>query len=186
MTDDRQPDTDMPSCPGELVVDLDRLNRADRAVHERRRRSPVYRDVDVSDLLVDASQRHVRLRLELCCESSPAPLSVVSCARRVLDVALVALGPPVSRRLDVHMCHLAGQLGVQVTALDRRSFTRLLATDHGRQALAELSVWFSAFSPLFSLEPLGRDRANVAAVLPFDCGAPWALPACSRLQFGTA
>jgi hypothetical protein len=110
----------------------------------------------------------------------------VTCARRVLDVAFAVLGPPVSERLDVHVCHMVGQLGVQVTALDRRSFARLLASDPGQRAVTELSVWFGAFSPLFSIEPLRRGRANIAAVLPFDCGAPWALPTCSRLQFGKA
>jgi hypothetical protein len=104
----------------------------------------------------------------------------------VLHVALAALGPPVSKRLDVHLCHIVGQLGVQVTAVDRHSFARLRAMDCGQRAVAELAVWFGAFSPLFSFEPLRGDRANIAAILPFDSGATWALPKCSHLQFGKA
>jgi len=184
MTDDRRPDEDSPPRSSDVVLDLDRLGEAGRAVHERRRRHPVYRQIDVSDLLREASQGDVTLRFDRCCESKPAPPSVVTCARRVLDVAVAALGPPVSTRIDVHVCHLVGQLGLQVTALDRHSFARLLATERSQQAIAELSVWLGAFSPLYSLERLRRDRANLAAILPFDCGAPWALPKCSRLHFG--
>ena len=57
-------------------------------------------------------------------------------------------------------------------------------TERGQRAVAEVSVWLGAFSPLYSVEPLRRGRANIAASLPFDCGAPWALPKCSRLHFG--
>ena len=127
-------------------MDLAQLGDAGRAAHERRRRSPVYHEMDVSDLLPDACQRDVKVRFDRCCEPTRAPLAVVTCARRVLAVALVALGPPVSKRLDVHVCHIAGQLGVQVTAVDRRSSARLLAMDSGRRSIVELGVWLGVFS----------------------------------------
>jgi hypothetical protein len=140
--------------------------------------------MDVSDLLLQACRRDLKVQFDRCCESKPAPPSLINCARRVLDVALAALGPPVSNRVDVHVCHIVGQLRIQITAGDRHSFARLLATNHSQRALAELSVWLGAFSPLYSLEPLRRDRANIAAILPFDFGATWALPKCSQLHFG--
>ncbi len=183
---EESPDADTPCPAAGGEVNLVQLVTAGSAVHESRRRWPVCQMLDVSDLVVEARRHGVEVRLDRCGNPKAAPPSVVTCARRVLELALTALGPPVSHRIDVHLCGIVGQIGIQVTALDRRSHRRLVATETGQRSLAELALWWAAFSPLFSLEPLRRDRANVAAVLPFDCGTRWALPKCSRLHAGEA
>jgi hypothetical protein len=182
MTRDGQPDGDLYSRHlGEpLTVELP--PDIGRARSERRWRIPIHRAVDFSDLLDDATGRGAEVHYHRCCEPNAAPPSVVTCARRILEIALAALRPPVSGRIDIHVCHFIGQLGLQVTALDRHSFGRLVARDEGEQAVAELVSWFRAFSPVFSLEPLRRDRANIAAIIAFDPRASWARP--QHLRFG--
>ena len=118
----------------EAVRSLDLPPTLTGARSERRCRTMGYREVDVTDLLLDAGESVVRFHS--CCAPTPAPPSVVTCARRIFEVALVAFRPPVSERIDVHVCHISGQVGFQMTALDRRSFGRLMAADDGQGALA--------------------------------------------------
>ena len=166
------------------AIDVAGLVMAGRAVHEGRRARPAHERIDASDLLRAAMERGIELRLDRCVPPTSAPHSVVTCARRVLQLAIDAFGPPTSRRVGVHLCGIADQVAIQVTALDRHSHRRLLASESGQHVLAELSLWFAAFSPLYSFQRVRHDRANIAAVLPFDCSAPWALPTCSSLRLG--
>ena len=163
----------------EAVRSLDLPPTLIGARSERRCRTMAYREADVTDLLLEAGDTVVRYHS--CCEPTPAPPSVVTCARRTFEVALVALRPPVSERICVHVCHISGQVGFQVTALDRRSFGRLIAGDDGQRALAEIVTWSRAFSATFSLQPVRRGRANLALVIPFD---PRALPQWAHLRPG--
>ena len=171
--------------PNDSRIEVGSLVTVGRAVHERRRAIPPQERLDPSELFTAAQERGVELRLDRCVTPTSAPRSVVTCARRVLQLALDAFGPPISKRISVHLCGISGQIAVQVTALDRHSNRRLLASESGDRALADLSLWLAAFSPLSSMEPVRHDRARVAAVVPFDCSSPWALPTCSSLRLGT-
>jgi hypothetical protein len=182
MTDDHSSEADSTRPDGDVAVDLTRLAAARRGPHESRRKLSTYERMDPSDLLDAARDRGLRLRLSQCGPPKPAPRSVVTCARRLLQIALDVLVPPTSRQVDIHLCGIVGQIGIQLTAPDRHSHSRLIASEPGRRALEELSLWLAAFSPLFSIEPLRRDRVNIAAVLPFDASAPWAVPKCRALH----
>jgi hypothetical protein len=181
---DERPDAEARCEAPESAVGLGGLAQLGPGVPERRRRMSVYEHPHVADLLQAASRSGIEVHAEQCCESRPAPAAVVTCARRVLTVAFAAFSPPVSKRVDLHLCHIAGQIGLQVTARDRRSFSRLQAMDGAEAAWAELLMLFVAFSPVFCLEPLRGDRASIAAILPFDPAASWGLPKCSHLRFG--
>jgi hypothetical protein len=184
MTDDNSSEAETTRPPGDVAIDLMHLAAAARGPHERRRKLSTYARMDPSDLLDAARQRGLRIRLHQCGPPKPAPRSVVTCARRVLQLALEALAPPTSRQVDIHLCGIVGQIGIQLTATERHSHARLVASESGRRALEDVSLWLAAFSPLFSVEPLRRDRVNIAAVLPFDASSPWALPKCSALHVG--
>ena len=178
MSRDEHPSTHV-GAEHEAVRSLDLPPTLTGARSERRCRTRAYREVDVTDLLLNAGDAVVRYHS--CCEPTPAPPSVVTCARRIFEVALVALRPPVSKRIGVHVCHISDQVGFQVTALDRRSFGRLIASDEGQRALAEIVTWSGAFSSTFSQQPVRRGRANLALVIPFD---PRALPQWGQLRPG--
>ena len=154
-----------------------------RARSERQCRLPDHREVDVSDLLTDARNAGARICYYSCADPKPAPPSVVTCIRRIVELALIAFQPPVTRRIDVYVCHEPGQLTVQVTAQDRHSFARLVKADEGQRVLAEMENWSRAFSSTFSLQPVRRDRANIVMILPFDPGSR-ALPQSGHLRLG--
>ena len=184
MTDDHSSEAETTGPDGDVAIDLTRLAAARRGPHESRRKLSTYERMDPSDLLDAARHRGLRLRLSQCGPPEPTPRSIVTCARRVLQIALEVLVPPTSRQVDIHLCGIAGQIGIQLTAADRHSHSRLMASESGRRGLEELSLWLAAFSPVFSIEPRRRDRVNIAAVLPFDTSAPWAVPKCSALHVG--
>jgi hypothetical protein len=183
VTGDGRPDADKRPEEPDAGLTVDLPTEVSRAASERRCRVPVPRHADLADLIADASPG-VELRFRSCCGPTPAPPSVVTCIRRVLEVALLALRPPVSRGIDVHLCQFDCQLGLQVTAHDRRSFGRLRAADGRQSDMVEISNWLRAFSPLYSLKSLERGRANIAVIIPFDPKASWALPNSGHLRFG--
>jgi hypothetical protein len=182
MNDDPHSDEDVAAAGSGVTIDVRQLAALGRAAHERRRMTPAYGFLDLSDLVDEARRAGIEFRLERCGDPRPAPRSIVTCARRVVEIAVRSFEPPVTKRVDIHVCHAPGQIGLQVTASERRSYTRLRASGRGEATLNELSIWLGAFSPLYSLEPRRRDRANVAAMLPFESGSPWALLGCSHVQ----
>jgi hypothetical protein len=181
MNDEQRRDAET-SDPPDAISPVRLLADAGRAAPERRRRLTAYRPFDVSDILEAAVSRGIEIRVGRCAAAKPAPSAVVTAGRRVLDTAIQLLGPPVSSRLDVHICDTVGQLALQVTARDRHSFARLQAQEQSPEAWIELSAWLSAFSPLFSVAPVRRGRANIAAILAFDFATSWASPKCGRLH----
>ena len=92
MTDDRWVERQAAHQPSDAAIDVGALAMAGRAVHEGRRAHPAHEGIDASDLFKAAMERGVELRLDRCVPPASAPHSVVTCARRVLQLAIDAFG----------------------------------------------------------------------------------------------
>ncbi len=161
-----------------VYVDMPVLSRT---WSETRHRMPVYLNLDLADVVAGLETPPSDLRVAGFGSPAAAPPAVVTCVRRLLELALAGFGPPVTDRVDVRLGFLGAQLGLRVVAADRHSFSRMMRIEERVRAVEEITTWCRAFSGVYSMDPLRGGRANVAAVIPF---VPRWEPPWQHLGFG--
>ena len=112
------------------------------------------------------------LPMDLSAESllPELPRAVDTFTRRFLTIALEACAPPVSESLRVKLRRGRGVVRVEVIAMDREAYSRMVVAPLTGVLLADLSRWTWAFASSFRIEHnrRGHVRIRVAVVVDPD------------------
>jgi hypothetical protein len=102
--------------------------------------------------------------------SFPAQLqrAVETFGQRFLAIAFEACAPPVSNAVRVKLRGTRGEVGIEVLATERGSYSRLVMAPLTGLLLADLSMWAWAFASSYRIERNRRGQVRIRVSVVID------------------